>query len=90
MNKALVTGKAVRVDPPSGAGEPFLVVRLGIDCDVCGGYEIVLAGHHLRPVVALLQEIIAAEPALTDEGAVLDLGRRQWSSAYPPGTPEHN
>lgn len=62
--------QAVTVDPgPKDAN--VLVVRIAVTCDVCGEYEIVLAGHHLRPLLSLLQSVVdEAPPALVDGGEV--------------------
>jgi hypothetical protein len=54
---------------PADDSRGFLIVRIVVTCDVCGENEIVLAGHHLRPLLELLQSVVdEADPALVDEG----------------------
>lgn len=70
--QAIVHGKAFTLQPPKGSSDrPFLVVEVSITCEVCGRLNVMIAGHHLRPLVALLQQLIdEADPALTGAGAV--------------------
>ena len=45
-----------------------VVAEITIDCDVCGPHVLTIAGHHVRPVVELLQEVLARAPELTEAG----------------------
>jgi hypothetical protein len=92
VKRALVTGRAITVEPPETApeGRPFLYVDLEIDCDFCGSYLIRIAGHHLRPVIELLQEFLDAhDPALTESGDVQSQSRTRWRGTA-PARPEDN
>jgi hypothetical protein len=88
--RALVNAKAITVTPPKTSGaKPFLVVELSISCDTCGEHTVLVAGHHLRPIVALFQEVIDASPDLTSEGDVEVVWRRP-SGAGGSFNPEDN
>ena len=43
---------------------PFLIVEIEITCEVCGGFQARIAGHHLRALVEALSEVVAAQGAL--------------------------
>jgi len=45
-----------------------LVAQIVIECPVCGETVITVAGHHLQPLVQLLQDLIAREPSVTRSG----------------------
>ena len=80
--KALVRGRAITITPPEG--ETFLVAEVSISCDVCGEHTVLFAGHHLRPIVALLQEFIEAAPELTAKGEVEIVGMREYDVPFKP------
>jgi len=83
--RAQVRGRAVTVEPPAEVGgKPFLVVQLLIECDICGEHDYVIAGHHLRPIVSLLQEFIQTEPELTAEGEVEAVGMTMKRMRFDP------
>lgn len=66
--------QAMTVDAPGL--EPFVLVRVAVDCDVCGEHDFVLAGHHLKPVVELLQRLLTElDPALVESGEVAQVYR---------------
>ena len=62
-----------------------LVVQIEIACESCGVVQLLLEGHHVRPVVEMLQEIIAREPEMTDPGRCEKTDRREWAFS-----PENN
>jgi hypothetical protein len=54
---------------PADESAGFLVVRITVTCEVCGEHEIVVAGHHLKPLLAMLQSVVdEVDPALVDAG----------------------
>jgi hypothetical protein len=55
-----------------------LVVHVAITCDECGSHDLIFAGHHVRPIVELLQELLAQEPALTAGGDIREGARRAY------------
>jgi hypothetical protein len=60
--------QAVTVRPAHGAQE-FLVVRVEVSCEVCGEHEIVIAGHHIKPLLEMLRSVVdEVDPALVDAG----------------------
>jgi hypothetical protein len=60
--------QAVTVHPAHDA-TGFLVVRIVVECEVCGEYEVVLAGHHIKPLMEMLQGVVdEVDPALVDGG----------------------
>lgn len=82
--KALVRARAITITPPDGQGRPFLVAELNISCEICGEHTLIIAGHHLRPIVSLFQEFIEACPELTAEGDVEVLGNREYDVPFDP------
>jgi hypothetical protein len=54
-----------------------LVVQIAIECDVCGPHRLTLAGHHVRPVIELLQEVLCRDPELTDAGTCVSTERSE-------------
>lgn len=55
-----------------------LVVHIAIECEDCGSHDLLIAGHHVRPIVEVLQELMVAEPELTYGGAVQAVDRRRF------------
>lgn len=57
---------------PADDTPPFLLVRIQIACDACDPnvqQEFVIHGHHLKPILELLQGVVDdVEPALTEDG----------------------
>ena len=53
--------------PSNAAGA--LIVHVQLSCEGCGDQEFVLAGHHLKTLVEMLQRVIeTADPVLVEEG----------------------
>jgi hypothetical protein len=56
-----------------------LLVYIEIACADCGAYTLVLHGHHLRPLVEVLQRVVDEAPdRLTDAGEVMMLPAETW------------
>lgn len=74
MADAVVRMQAIVVD-----GEE-LIVHIVIECEKCGGdYDLVFSGHHVRPIVELLSEVLHDFPDLTNAGHITDGARRTFT-----------
>lgn len=53
---------------------PALLVYVNIECEGCGDYTMVLAGHHLRPLIQALQQLVdTVPPELTRAGEIAQI-----------------
>lgn len=73
MATAKILTRAVRFGATS---DPHLLVVIEIDCQECGEYTIVLAGHHVSAVLTALQDVRDTEGDLTNSGDVEVTHRR--------------
>lgn len=49
--------------------EDTLYVRIQVVCEACGQDTFLLAGHHVKPLIALLQTVVdKVDPALVEPG----------------------
>jgi hypothetical protein len=63
--RAEVAATPIIIQPPEG--EPFLVLRISVACDICGQHSYVLAGHHLRTIHKAIGDAITAYADYTGE-----------------------
>ena len=71
-----------------GHPEGVLLVRVRVVCAVCGDYELVVAGHHVKALLQLLQGVVDdVDPALVDGGEETIVYHR---SAHPNVDPSTN
>ena len=71
-----------------GHDDQFLLVRIQVNCEECGEHDLVLSGHHLKPVMALLQRIVDdVDPALVESGEQHQTVSR---STHPVSDPRNN
>jgi len=61
MATSSIYTRAVRMETTP----PVLLVSIELQCDVCGSYEFVLVGHHVKALIQALQEVADAAPDLT-------------------------
>jgi hypothetical protein len=52
-----------------------LVVHISIECEHCGEHDLLFGGHHVRPIVEVLQELLASDPVGTASGEVQEVRR---------------
>ena len=86
--------QAITVHPAPGDEQerPFLLVRVAVDCDSCGQDELFVLGHHLKPLIELLQFVVDhSDPALVDAGESTVEYRRAYTLGGPQmGDPRNN
>ena len=67
---------------PRDADAPFLLVEIEIDCQVCGGFTVTIAGHHVRALSEALADVVAENPDLCGRGiAQARRERLEWQGS---------
>ena len=79
--QASLIGRSILIVSTEDPAEQMLVLEVALDCPECGQHAFRIAGHHLRTLRRLLNEIIEANPALTgteDDSQVVE--QYGWTS----------
>lgn len=75
--------QSVIVTPRDGA-PPLLFVEIDVNCQVCGGFTAVIAGHHIKALTQALSEVVEANPGLVGPEMTEErVTRTQWAGQAP-------
>jgi len=71
------------------AEEKTLVLEIAVDCPDCGQQAFRIAGHHLRTLRTLVNQVVEANPDLVGAEASSQIVEQyEWTGS--PGDPHNN
>ena len=89
MPKSHLRGEIIKIEHPEADGA-VLLVRILIDCPLCGNSLIEVFGHHLHAIRDVIVEAIDRHPELTTETSSVTVMDRLRIAGSSTSTPENN